>query len=351
MILDILLPLLIYLNEIQYNKQLYQIPRTFFLFDNSISKEELDNIEKELQIKHFISEINLLFFIGKDKEAYTKTQELKEYKEAEAYYNYFLAVWESKQGNNLKAQIYLSKALSLNQEIDPAWNLMGYLQSLAGDFQNALISFKKAIELEPYHPVYRYNLARTYWILKQNDLALKEIDQCIKLRDNFPEAYYLKGMILENSNPEEALIYYNKALERHFLVDEFLIKFFHLAIQYNKKDYILKLLEKTQNTQNQELMLLRFYIFLEYGEYNKALKELFTLLSNGLSTEEEFNKHLEILKKAEKFNCNSKKEIQLFVENNKKKLSEFKVQFLRDIISSTCKSPVDLKDPLINPAL
>lgn len=351
MFLDIILPLILHLNDLKIDKNIYKNSKKFVLFDSYISKEELSSIEKEIYIKSLVSDITNLFFNNQDKEAYQKVQELLQFKEAEFFYYYFLAVWESKQENNLKAQIFIEKSLQINPELDSAWNLYGYLQSLSGNYKKAIESFSKAIELEPYHPVYRFNLARTYWLLKDKENALKEIDICIKLRDNFPDAYYLKGLILENSHLEEALNNYNLALERNFNEDEFYKKFLTLALKNNHRNYLLKILNKTNGTLNQELLIMRFEIFLQYGEYNKAISELFKILQNILKTKEEFEQYTDTLNKASILNCYYKKDIETFIKNNRKNLSEYKIQFLEKIISQKCSIPVKLKDPLINPAL
>ena len=347
MILEIFFPLLFYLNNLQNEKELYQNKKTFELYN----PQELETTEKHFQIKSLVSDITLLFFIGKDKEAYNKTQELAKYKESESYYNYFLAVWESKQENYLKAQILLSKSLNLNPELDTAWNLLGYLQSLAGNYSDAVESFKKAISLYPYHPVYRYNLARTYWLLQKNELALNEINLCITLRDNFPEAYYLKGLLLENSNPEESINNYNEALERNFTDEDFIHRFLLLSIKYNKKEYILKILQATDNINNQNLNLLRFDLFIQYGELNKAFTEFSKIMLNGFFTIEEFQNHQKILEKAYIFSCNYKKELQSFLQKNYKNFQEYKIKFIENILIQPCKAPPIAKDPLINPAL
>jgi tetratricopeptide (TPR) repeat protein len=347
MILEIFFPLLFYLNTLQNQKELYQNKKTFEFYN----PQELETTEKQLQIKGLVSDITQMYFLGKDKEAYNKTQELAKYKEAESYYNYFLAVWESKQENHLKAQVLLSQALNLNPELDPAWNLLGYLQSLAGDYTNAVESFKKAISLYPYHPIYRYNLARTYWLLQKNDLALTEINTCINLRDNFPDAYYLKGLLIENSNPEEAIKNYNEALERNFTEEDFIKRFLSLSIKHNKKESILKILKATDNVNNQELNLIRFELFVQYGEINKAFTEFSKIMLNGFFTTEEFRNHQKILEKAYIFSCNYKKELQSFLQKNYKNLQEYKIKLIENILTQPCKTPPKAKDPLINPAL
>lgn len=351
MILEIFFPIFFYLNNLMDKKDLFSSKNTFILYDNFIKSEDLEKTKINLEKKRLIAQINFLFFINSNEVAYSKIKELQQLPDTEPYTNYFLAIWESKRENNINAINYLQTCLKYNPNFDPAWNLYGYLQSKAGNLEFALEAFKKATILEPYHPIYRYNLARIYWLLNQEKEALKEIEMLMELRDNFPEAYYLKAMILEKTNMEESFIYYNQALLRNFNNEEFLIRFFNLSIQYNRTDYLKTLLEKTHTNSNQEIMILRFKVFLQYGEYKNALNEFYKIMLNSLNTQKDFEHHFSTLTQAQILNCYFKIDLYNFLQNNKTKLSDYKIKFIETLVGYTCTKPLNEKDPLVNPAL
>ncbi len=349
--LEIFFPILFYLNDLIDKKDVFLSKKTYLPFENFIKNEELEKNKISLEKKRLISQINLLFFSNNNDLAYNKIKELQKLPETEAYTNYFFAIWESKQENYISAINYLNTCLKYNPNFDPAWNLYGFLQSKAGNLELALDAFKKATSLEPYHPVYRYNLARIYWLLNNDKEALREIDKLIELRDNFPEAYYLKGMILEKSNIEESLNQYHQALIRNFNHEEFLIRFFNLSLKHNKTEYLTILIEKTQNLLNQEIMILRFQTFLQYGEYKNSLYEFYKIILHSLNTQKDLESHYTTLLKAQILNCYYKKDIYNFLLKNKTNLSEYKTKFIETILGYSCNKPLNEKDPLVNPAL
>lgn len=351
MILEIFFPILFYLNDLIDKKDLFLSKNSYILYDNFIKAEDLEKTKINLEKKRLIAQINLLFFINSNDLAYNKIKELQKLPGTESYTSYFLAIWESKQENHINAINYLNICLQLNPNFDPAWNLYGFLQSKAGNLEIALDAFKKATSLEPYHPVYRYNLARIYWLLNNEKESLKEIEKSIELRDNFPEAYYLKAIILEKINIEESLNHYNQALLRNFDNDEFLIRFFNLSIKYNRTDYLKTLIEKTNSNLNQEIMILRLQIFLQYGENKKSLNEFYKIILNSLNTQKDLENHYSTLSKAQILNCYYKKNINDFLLKNKANLNDYKIKFIETILSYSCNKPLNEKDPLVNPAL
>ncbi len=350
MILEIFFPILYYLNVQLENKNSITIKENFVLFDSYITQDEVKDIKDKLEKQSLISEINRLFFMGKDKEAYLKLQKLKNYKYSEDFYYYFLAIYESKQNNFLQSRIYLKQALQKNPKMDFAWNLLGYLQMNSEDYTNAIYSFKNAIQLNPYHPVYHFNLANVYWLTNQKEEALKEINRCIELRDNLGDAYYLKALILKEENPQQTLENFKYALKRNFNNDKFYIDFFNLAIEFSDEESIVHLLEKTKNTKNIEIQIKRFQIYLQNGEYLNAYKEFISLMLNPSLKDYNFEEFSDILSRAKIFNCKFNKELEEFINKNKN-LETFKKAFIIEILKNKCTIPIEVKDPIINPAL
>ncbi|MFN3604091.1 MAG: tetratricopeptide repeat protein [Leptonema sp. (in: bacteria)] len=350
MILEILMPFWLYLDSLLREIKLYS-SSTFFPFENLITQEEFKKIESELEIKNLISDLTISFFLGQEIPSSEKLKILSRTKDAESFLLYFYAIIEIRKGNLIKAQIFLEDSIKLNPNFDFAWNLLGYLQSNAQNYKEALISFKKAVELNPYQPVYRFNLAKTYLLLNDKVNSLQEIQVAIQLKDNFAEAYFIKGILLEEINHLEALKNFEIALQNGLNTEEFLIRFTNLAFQYNQIQHLPTLLEKINNYKESiEVQLLQLKIFLFYGEQNKALQVFLDILSLPSTLYDLYKEKIHSLsEKLKVFNCKYKSELKKYWINNQKKLIEDQSNLLKTIINSSCDHPVKLKDPILNP--
>ncbi len=352
--LEIFIPVLLYLKEFSVSIDFKLKKEDLSPFQEFFSKEDWDKTETKLLIRHTISEIRAGFFSGDFKKVNEAMQILEKYTdfpEAKANLMYFQAILESRNHNHLMAMNLLQSALQIDPALDSAWNLLGYLFSLMGNQEEAIKSFLKAIELEPFSPTYHYNLAYSYWLNQQMDKALQSIDRCIELRDNIGESYYLKGMILQNQNKEEALKNFQIALERNLDTDVFLYHFLNLAYEVKNIKYLEVLMEKTKNSQNIDILKMRLLIHLTFGEYNKAYSNFVSILNYGLmetflDSQQEIDK--ELVKKIHVFQCTHKKNIIQLI-HKQKNLSEKSIDFLRKIASEKCNRTLFSRDPIVNP--
>lgn len=350
MILQIFFPFWVYLDTISKDLEIYNT-LTYIPFEDLIRKEEIQQINKHLEIKNVIVDLTLSFSLNQILPKHESLVFLSEEESAKPFLLYFSAIQEIKRENLIKAQSLLEESLKLNPEFDYAWNLLGYLQSNSNNYKEAEVSFKKAIELYPHHPLYRFNLAKTYLMLNKTQEALREIDFSILLKDNYAEAYYLKGMILEEINREEALKNYQISLELGMEEESFLIRFLNLAFYQNSTTLISQILERIQNIKkNIEILLLLLRIHLYYGEYNKASQifEEIMLLPSLVYDQKKENienqyEQLKILK------CKQNSRLQNFLLKNQNKLEKYRSDFIKKILNSECKAEINAKDPILNP--
>ncbi|MCS7204132.1 MAG: hypothetical protein NZ853_00375 [Leptospiraceae bacterium] len=354
MILDIFVPLFFFLNDVNTHIKNYKTNKYYVPLEHFLKKEDLEKIEKKLQIQSILAEMNSLLLLDNYQDFSKKLDILKTYPEAESYYLYYLAVFETKQKNYIKSRMYLEQSISLNPDFDPAWNLLGYIQSINFDYENALKSFQKAVLLNRFHPVYCFNLAKTYYLVNETSKALNEIQRCIKMRDNYGEFFYLKGLILEKSSPEQALESYYEALNRNFQHEEFLVSYFELSLKHQNTKSIAKLIDVTKNSRLPIMIVLRFQAFIRFGEIENASKEFFNMFLNHFKTEKEFQEiQTKITEDVKKFYCANTKEFLLFVNQNQKHLQKYKLDFLQEAQNATCPQiiPITPKDPIVQPAL
>jgi len=82
------------------------------------------------------------------------------------------------------------------------------------DFGPALADLSKAVELSPNEPEYYYQRANTYWASGQADLALKDYDHVLQLRQDFLPAYIPRAEIKLSKKDEPGAVADLEAVDR-----------------------------------------------------------------------------------------------------------------------------------------
>ncbi len=99
----------------------------------------------------------------------------------------------------------------------PHYHLGRYLESVRNDFQRALVSFEKAIELSPYDAQSIYYKGYCLELLEREEEALRSYEASVQLLDNNTEAFSwpYQGMarIQLNRDIEQALGWATKAVD------------------------------------------------------------------------------------------------------------------------------------------
>lgn len=256
--------------------------------DKAFDPKSLEKAGQRLKIRDLTSAITREFFLKNFRRGEALLAELKALQPANGIDLYFEAILEYEKGNYATAIFKLEDCLKKNEALDPAWNMLGYLYSRSGAQDRALTAFERAIALEPYHPVYRYNHARALWLTGSYSDALKETKRVLELRDNMPEAYFLAGLILEDMGRHgEALPYYRQAEERGLAEDDFYVHYFRLGLKLRSSTDLLHLLETTRHSTNPDIIRMQAMVRMQAGEFQRALDFNLRLLNHGHYIEED----------------------------------------------------------------
>jgi adenylate cyclase len=130
------------------------------------------------------------------------------------FYHKSLVEWGVSRKKNLKKAFeYAKKVFSLNENDPFTHSLMCSLYYIIREYEKAITSGNRAIELQPSGSVAHFALGRALCYAEQYDEAIAHCKQAIRL-DPIPAHYYFYYLGLcywANGQYEEALIEYNKA--------------------------------------------------------------------------------------------------------------------------------------------
>lgn len=313
--------------------------------DEMFDKTTLEAAHKRLKIRDLTSAITLQFFVKNFRKGEALLIELKALKPTNGIDQYFEAILDYEKGNFAAATLLLEDAVSLNPQLDPAWNMLGYLYSRANHQEKALTAFKQAIELEPYHPVYRYNYARSLWLTGAYNDALTETKRVNELRDNMAEAYFLHGLILEDLNRNNDAIHSYREAEKRGLADnDFLVRFFKLGTKLESRSDLLRLLEKTKDTDFPDLIRMQGQIRRNSGEYQKALFYYLKLIKQSQYVEADLD-HIGQLY------CEAGRGLADVKTLGLDESASSRIRSAYENCNSTRKKGPQVRDPVLQPAL
>jgi tetratricopeptide (TPR) repeat protein len=117
--------------------------------------------------------------------------------------------------------------LSKNPESATAHNNLANVLRQRGALDEAVVHYRRALELEPNYQFGRYNLGATLVQKGDATAAIPLLEAALKTDPNNPKAYYSLGTALaQTGRPDEAIASYNRALQ---LQPEFLDAHTNLA--------------------------------------------------------------------------------------------------------------------------
>jgi Tfp pilus assembly protein PilF len=104
------------------------------------------------------------------------------------------------------AKEHFIKALRLNQELAQAYNNLGYIYlKYEKSYGRAHDNFQRALKVNPDYLEARYNLALTFFYMKDKDKARKEYQTIVAINPNLADPWHDLGiMALEDGDLEEA---------------------------------------------------------------------------------------------------------------------------------------------------
>ena len=144
------------------------------------------------------------------------------------------------QGNPDNAIILYKKALELKPDFTDAYNDLAAAYTMIGENQLAIENYKKALEINPSHPEANANLGSVYYSLRNYKQAIAAYEKALKIKAGY-KSYYVKTY--DNlgtthkalGNYQEAIIIYNKLLEinpRHVISHNKLAILYYETQQY-----------------------------------------------------------------------------------------------------------------------
>ena len=234
--------------------------------------EGLDKAAIRLQIRALYNHAVLLNYSNQFGQVRPLLQQMDQLSPDAPETNYLRAMDFYFRKQMAQAIVYARKAVDASSALDPAWNFLGFLHSQAGNEDKALDCFLKAIESNPYQAVYRFNAANAFSRGGKADEALEQIDQAIRIRPNYSEAYYLKALILREQKNYEAAFQTMILAEQTGAKDvPFYLNFIDIARIADHPDKLLELMESTSRMRDFGLFRIRGIVYSDYGECNQAI--------------------------------------------------------------------------------
>jgi adenylate cyclase len=133
------------------------------------------------------------------------------------WYHLFLAYGGISQPENLKKAFELAqKTLSIDESDASAHALLGQIYLVSREYEKAIASGKRSVELQPNGALYHHSLGNSLSYAGRLDEAIAHIKQAIRL-DPFADyfCYYNLGRCyFQKGQYEDALAEYKNALQR-----------------------------------------------------------------------------------------------------------------------------------------
>ncbi len=130
----------------------------------------------------------------------------------ESWFN--LGLKQASSGDLKEALISWEKALELNPNLAEAWHNRGSALGRLGDYKKALKSFEQALKIDPQNPQAWNDCAHALYQLKQWQGAVASWDRAIDFIPSNYQFWYNRGCALEQlQQNQEAISSYKKALE------------------------------------------------------------------------------------------------------------------------------------------
>jgi len=184
------------------------------------------------------------------KSEYDKLAKQKEYNTASnilSASDWFLKGYNaSKMKDWDNAILCFQKAIELNPCTDGAYSNLGVANYNKGNFDKAIQLYEKVIELNPKFPEVYYNLGVVYKIKGNIDIAIQFYEKAIELNPKLAEAHLNLGNIYRTKgNFDKAIRLYEKAIE---LDPQLYQAYNNLGIIFYNKGNLDKSIQLFENT-------------------------------------------------------------------------------------------------------
>jgi tetratricopeptide (TPR) repeat protein len=107
------------------------------------------------------------------------------------------------QGKYEEALIDYRKAIQLKPDFAEAYHNLGNIQYLLQDYEGALVQFNKSIQLKPNAPEAYSSRGALYYVLKKYKDALEDLNKAITLNSTLAEALQTRGSLYNSLGKKE----------------------------------------------------------------------------------------------------------------------------------------------------
>ena len=113
--------------------------------------------------------------------------------------------------------MFFKKAIKLDDSCADFWNAFGKVNAALDHYEDALIAFKKSVEIEPSNVDFLIAFADFYYHYDQIGLAIQTMFESENLvAENAQMLYKLSGYLTENGDTQLARVYLKRALILNF---------------------------------------------------------------------------------------------------------------------------------------
>jgi Flp pilus assembly protein TadD len=120
-------------------------------------------------------------------------------------------------GNDNQARQVYRKAQRFKHYLSEVYNNLGAIAYRQGDLKESASYLKRAVRRDPARARYRYNYALTLSAERETSAALQQIDEGIKLDNEYVELRYLRGVVLLKAGDADGA---RKSFEATLTLDE-----------------------------------------------------------------------------------------------------------------------------------
>lgn len=252
-----------------------------------------------------------------------------------------------KSGQYEAAMQSFQKAIEINPKYAGAYHGIGDVYVALSRFKEAISAFKRAIELNPNYDRAYLNLGACYAALSMNNEAILPYQKAIQLNPEYTKAYYNLGVVYNNlSRHDEAISVYKKAID---LDPNFVEAYQNLGVSYGSLGLYQEEISICQKAINLSPRNVALYVCLaaaygNLGDYDKVIVicqkaiEIDSICAMAYSN---LGSAYLRLNQKEKAKTNFKKAIQLFHQQGKQKEAEKIEGVLLTISDSKTETPIN----------
>ena len=177
---------------------------------------------------------------------------------------------------------YLAKLLLKEETRASGFLYLNALLSRSTDKPGVLALIQSLAKPYPKSPEAQFSIAQAAWAAGQDDVSLQALNQADALKPGWYVAALLKGQVLFNKSPEEALAFYHSFLVKHPEATEVRMNMAKLMVtqkQYDaaKKEYAIILKNSKDNPDVTTVVGLLSYQSADYAEADKYFQQALVL--------------------------------------------------------------------------